>query len=226
MLAALALLCACSRSGQESQSSERDPVVADALADPIMADPDLAAQARGDSALTGGEPPGGPVPAFKRGDGEIMAAKAQAERLVGSVIADPGPLAAGPARSRLAGAVSAAAVVQALGLASRDCAAKLAYSAAWAARLPPGFEPYPRGHVMLAGGSDEPACHLRMVRYVTPVGAADVIAFHAARLRSIAKRASLHHEGADGVIAGNGFAIHVRQREDGLSEVDLAIRLP
>ncbi len=70
----------------EDPLAERDPAVTGALSDPIMADPDLASQNRGSSALSGGGPASGEVPPFKRGADEIEAAKAAALDAAGGAI--------------------------------------------------------------------------------------------------------------------------------------------
>lgn len=218
LLAPLVLLAACS-GGDEAQDRPRDPVAAAALDDPLMTDPDLTGQNRGNAALDGGLPDGA-VPAFKRNPEEIAAAKTEAERVLGRPI----PAAPDPANSikasRLAGAATMQAVAEASGLGG-DCAGKLEYSAVWAARLPAALPVYPRGHTLVAGGSDRAGCKLRAVRYVTPVEPGDVIAFYHASASAAKLTAARSREGEDEVLSGKGYALFVRKRGDGLSNVDL-----
>ena len=77
------LLAACS-GGEDAAdpNAQRDPVAAAALDDPLMTDPDLTGQNRGNAALDGGLPDGA-MSAFKRSPEEVAAARADAERLLG-----------------------------------------------------------------------------------------------------------------------------------------------
>jgi len=218
VLACALLLTACS--GEEAgKDKPRDPVAAAALDDPLMTDPDLTGQNRGNAALDGGLPDGA-MPAFKRSPEEIEAAKGEAERLLGRPIpAAPDPASSASA-SRLDGATTMPAIAKASGL-GRHCAGKLTYPAVRGGRLPPALPVYPRGHTLVAGGSDQAGCKLRAVRYVTPVEPGDVIAFYHASTSSAKLPAARSREGDDEVLSGKGYALFVRKRSDGLSEVDL-----
>jgi len=216
----LVLLAACSGDDKsDDRNAQRDPVAAAALDDPLMTDPDLTGQNRGNAALDGGLPDGA-LPDFKRNPEEVTAAKAEAERLLGKPI----PAAPEPAKSakasRLAEAVTLQALVGAVGLGG-DCASKMDYSFAWAARLPTALPIYPRGHALAAGGSDQAGCKLRAVRYVTPVGPGDVIAFYLTSAGAAKLAAERSREGDDEVVSGKGYALFARKRGDGLTEVDL-----
>lgn len=219
-------LGACSASDQAAdRNAERDPAAAAALGDPIMVDPDLASQNRGNSALTGGGPANGDLPAFRRSPDEADAARAAALALLG------GPIATAPAarettrQSRLAGMLTPQAIATASKLAAPGCAERTEYTMGWAAKLPPGLEIYPRGHAVMAGGSDAPGCNLRAVRFVTPVAVADVTNFYFASAAKARLPAAHRREGDDEVITGQrgsaGYAVYTRRRADGLTEVDL-----
>lgn len=218
VFACVLLLAACS--GEDAAKDKpRDPVAVAALDDPLMTDPDLTGQNRGNAALDGGLPDGA-MPAFKRSPEEIAAAKTEAERLLGRPIpAAPDP-ASSAAASRLAGAATMQAIAKASGLGG-NCAGKLEYSAIWAARLPAALPVYPRGHTLVAGGSDQAGCKLRAVRYVTPVEPGEVIAFYHASASGAKLPATCSREGDDEVLSGKGYTLFVRKRGDGLSEVDL-----
>lgn len=225
VLPCLMLLAACGAKDSAEKAPDQDPVVADAVNDPIMADPDLAAQNRGNAALTGGGPASAQIPPFNTAPEEIERARSAAADLLGGTV-NPAPV---PARttekSRLAGAETPLAVAQALQFATGECAKTFAFSAVWAAKLPNALMVYPRGHTMVAGGSDAAQCKLRSVRFVTPVAANEVADFYFAS----ADKAGLapHHdrEGADDVVTGGKggqkFAVYARKRADGLTEVDL-----
>ena len=225
-VAALLALAACSGADKIADANaERDPAAAAALNDPIMVDPDLAAQNRGNSALSGGGPAQGDLPDFIRTPEAVAAARAAAQALLGSApAAAPGPATTRPT-SRLDGALTMPALAAAAGIASPGCADQLSFTMAWAARLPAGLPIYPRGHAIMAAGSDTAGCKVRAVRFVTPVAVSDAVDFYYASARAAKLPAERRREGSDEVIAGTpggtAYALYARQRSDGLTEVDL-----
>lgn len=220
------VLAACGGGGDDAPRTEdRDPMVAAAVGEPLMADPDLANQNQGGAALTGGGPASAEIPPFKRSKDEIDAARAAAQQIFGKAIpaAPNADDEGGP--SRLDKAVSAPAIARALAIGSAACAERLDYSAIWAARLAPPFEVYPRGHVGQSAGTDQGGCRLRVVGFVTPVAAEDVIAFYAARANALGYSLRRIREGDDDVLHGKkgaaAYAVAVRAGDDKLSEVTL-----
>lgn len=218
VFACVLLLAACSGE-EDAKDKPRDPVAAAALDDSLMTDPDLTGQNRGNAALDGGLPDGA-MPAFKSSPEEVAAAKTEAERLLGRPIPVAPDPASSAAASRLAGAATMQAIAKASGVGG-DCTGKLEYSAVWAARLPGALPVYPRGHTLVAGGSDQAGCKLRAVRYVTPVEPGDVIAFYHASASAAKLPAARSREGDDEVLSGKGYVLFARKRGDGLSEIDL-----
>lgn len=223
-VAAAMLLAACGSDEQpDDPLAERDPAVTAALADPLMADPDLTSQNRGNAALTGGGPAAGEIPPPKRGDAEIAAARSAALTLAG------GGLAAAPqpiTREKLSPAVAAGTaegLVRSLPWA-KDCAGKLSYTAGWAAKLPTVLPIYPRGHVQESAGSDEAGCKLRAVHFQTPVPPGDVIDFYYTMARKAGFTVQSGKAGADRTLTGSKgaarFVLYVRERA-GMTEADL-----
>ena len=224
-LPALLALAACSGADHTvDPNAERDPAAAAALNDPIMIDPDLAAQNRGNSALSGGGPAQGDLPDFVRTPEAVAAARAAAQAQLGSAPPTAPSPASTSATSRLAGALTMPALAAAAGLASPACADQLGFTMAWAARLPAGLPIYPRGHAIMAAGSDTAGCKLRAVRFITPVAVSDAVDFYYASARAAKLPAARRREGSDEVVAGThggaAFAVYARQRGDGLTEVD------
>ena len=225
-LPALLALAACSGADHTvDPNAERDPAAAAALNDPIMIDPDLAAQNRGNSALSGGGPAQGDLPDFVRTPEAVAAARAAAQAQLGSAPPTAPSPASTSATSRLAGALTMPALAAAAGLASPACADQLGFTMAWAARLPAGLPIYPRGHAIMAAGSDTAGCKLRAVRFITPAAVSDAVDFYYASARAAKLPAARRREGSDEVVAGThggaAFAVYARQRGDGLTEVDL-----
>lgn len=228
LVAPLALaLAGCGSEEKTDARTERDGAVSNALDDPIMADPDLVAQNRGDSALSGGGPAMAEIPPDKRSPEEAEKARLAARDFFDGRAIDPAPLPAETLpESRLGKAATMQAVAEALKLGATQCPAKLNYSFGWAARMPAELPIYPRGHARVAAGSDDPGCKLRVVRFATPVTPADVTDFyHAAASKSGLAPRRLKEGGDEVVSGGEGaarFAVYVRKRADGLTEVDLA----
>lgn len=222
---AMLLLAACGSKDADEKAADQDPVVADAVNDPIMADPDLAAQNRGNAALTGGGPASAQIPPFNTSPEEIEQARTAAASLLGGTVSPAPPPQNTAEKSRLAGAETPLAVATALQFANGECEKSFVFSAVWAAKLPPALAVYPRGHTMVAGGSDAAQCKLRSVRFVTPVATNDVADFYFGSAGKAGLAPQHSREGADEVIAGGKgaqkFAIYARKRADGLTEVDL-----
>lgn len=223
------LLAACGPSEQRADKrAERDPAIAGALNDPIMVDPDLASQNRGNSALQGGGPPSAELPPDKVGPEEIEQAKAAALALVGGKLAAlPAPSAALDA-SRLAGKLTPKAMAEAVPELAKGCTESFEYGFIWAARLPAALPVYPRGHARQAAGSDLAGCRLRVVGFVTPVPAGDVLGFYATSAGKAGLSLTARKEGSDEVLIGTGkglgFAIFARAFDEQLTEVVLVTR--
>ncbi len=225
-LLALALVACGQNQSAGPNAGDDDPALTGALADQIMIDPDLAGQNRGNAALSGGGPANGELPAPDRSPEAAAAALADAVKLAGgSLQAAPAP-GTGPATSPANDVVTAAAMAQILPGAGANCADKVNYTAAWAAKLPAALAIYPRGAVQEAAGTDQDGCQLRVVNFVTPVGVKDVIDYYYTRSRRAGYAVSYRMEGTDHVLGGSkqaaGFVIYVRKLADGQSEVDLA----
>jgi hypothetical protein len=220
-------LAACGEEAKPDPKAERDPAVAAALDDPIMADPDLAAQNRGNTALSGGGPAMAEIPPDKRTPEEAERARAAAQDLLGKRI-EPAPTAAQTLpESRLARAATLQGVAQALRLGGAGCPAKLGYGFGWAAQLPAGLPVYPRGHTRVAAGSDDPACNVRVVRFASPASASDLTDFYYASAVKAGLAPQRRREGSDEVVAGTkgaaSYAVYIRTDADGMTEADLTV---
>lgn len=221
LVAAVLALAACGQDKpDDSALANRDPAVAGALSDPLMTDPDLASQNRGNAALSGGGPASGEVPLDKRGQEEVDRARADAMTLLGGTIPTAPMAQQQDQASPAAAAPTAVALAQALPFAA-PCAGKLSYSAAWAAKLPARLPVYPRAHVREAAGVDDAACKLRVVRFITPVPVADVIDFYHASARAGQLPAGRRKAGGDEVVSGPNWALFARRQDDGMTEAQL-----
>lgn len=230
-------LAACGKGAPVPEvAEERDPAIVAALADPIMIDPDLASQNRGNAVIALDS--FAAVPLDASSPEAIAAAKADASRLTGGLIKtapDPsgpnpsGPNPSGPNPSGEAKpfppAVTAGQVAAALAANPAGCVEGLRYGYAWAAGLRPDLPIYPRGHVQEAAGN--PACGLRTVVFTTPVEASAVIDFYFTRVGGAGYSAARRRAGEVEVLSGakGGAAYLVRvSSAGGLSQVELAVR--
>lgn len=223
LMSAVLLLSACGSGEQEADPlAERDPAVTAALADPLMADPDLTSQNRGNAALTGGGPAAGEIPPPKRGQAELDAARAAALELAGGALRAAPPVNSKQETSP-ADAATAAALVRALPW-GKACADRLGYTANWAAKLPVALPVYPRGHVQEAAGSDVAGCQLRAVQFQTPVPANEVVDFYATVAAKGGFALTAGKAGPDLTLAGTKggarFAVFARSGV-GMTEVNL-----
>lgn len=219
------LLAACSGAPDEPDVvPEQDPMSTQALNDQIMVDPDLAQQNEANAALTGGTDHS--LPPVNATREAIEAAKLAAADLVGGtsnlrppgspkVLDEPLPEVARYSVTELAKLTKG----------TEACADKASFTAAWAARMPQPLPVYPRGNTIEAAGSDAGDCKLRAVRFLTPVKRADVLAFYNASVRKAGLGAEYSRAGDTDILAGGKgsqrYAIYVRRRESGISEVGL-----
>ena len=219
------MLAAC---GQSDSSDENgpvtDPAVAQALNDPIMVDPDLSSRNEGAAAITVDS--NNALPVLPPTPAAMAAARAEAAAILGGVSIAV-PTGKGSATSLPDGASAADHLAIVPG--GVMCAGRITSGAIWAARLPPELPVYPRGATMAAFGVDSGACHARVVRYVTPIPPAEVIAFYWTRLTQ-ARYKPERRETTDGVEVLSGrngnvaFDLRVRggQGRDALTHVELA----
>ncbi|MGN6498053.1 MAG: hypothetical protein ACTHK5_12075 [Tsuneonella sp.] len=219
------MLAACGAASAPAPPPERDPAVEQALNDHLMSDPDLASENEGNAALTVISDHSLPLPAFPEGAAED--ARVQAAELVGG----SDKLLPPPAAQALPGELgdSSTAAELAAGLpGAGHCSVPLTTTATWAARMPAPWALYPGSGVTEAAGADAASCQVRVVRFLTPVTASDVLAFYTALAR--AARIGVRHRAAgevhilEGARAGSAFRLIVRPHGAGLVEGTLALR--
>jgi hypothetical protein len=226
-LAPALLLAACGKKDEAQDSSvDADAAASAALGDQIMVDPDLAAQNQANSALAASYANGELPPELKSPEA-IARARAAAVNMVGG----PGKLRATPKALPVSGTLppdspytTAAQIAARAG--NVDCTKQVDYTAQWAAKLPANFPVYPQGSVEEAAGTDEGACSLRVVTFLTPVPLSDVIDFYYTRAANAGYTMQHLKDGDDDVLAGvkgkSSLTVYARQTATGTTEVDLA----
>jgi hypothetical protein len=202
-------------------------VIARALNDPLMTDPDLASRNEANAAV--GFVDSTALPVFA-GNGEAAQAAREAMRLE---LLESGPLAELPPATSASGTSplgpqSAPSELLAAVGAPAACAARLSEDFALAADLPPPASLPPRAMVVQAGGAQTPGCALTIIRYLTPATLEDVLEYHYNRARR-AGLAPLRFAQPGDAIAGQAeggerIAVHPRAAANGLTGVTLVYR--
>jgi hypothetical protein len=222
-----ALLLASCGGGQSNAAppAPDDAAVTDALADPIMTDPDLLSQNQAHAAIVVAPPMNSALPPIDRSAEAIAAATDAAAQMVGRAIPDA-PAPASADLSPFREAVTAAQMAVATRVAAPGCAANVSYTARWAAALPAPLQVYPRGAVEEAAGTDAGGCGLRVIHFRTPVAVDDVMAFYHARLRAAGYPAEHVAQDAEHVLrgrkGGRAYLIYLRPA-DGLTAADVVV---
>lgn len=211
----------CSDDATAPAQDRRDPVVAQALDDPLMTDPDLSSRNEGAAAIT--VRTDGPLPVLAASDQEVAAARAEAAALVGG----EDKLARVPRASGSIPPLTSHDPSDHLAVLAdkTDCRADLSDSTVWAARLPAALPVYPRGATLAATGGDGKGCRVVAVVFATPVPIDAVLAFYWQRAAA-AGMAPVHlTAGGWSVLQGRraGTAFDLRaQRANGQTTVELA----
>lgn len=222
----LLLLTGCGGADRDaSPPAPVDAAISDALADPIMTDPDLVSQNGAYAAVAVSGPVSSALPPINRDAAAIGAARDEASALLGNTI----PAVPAPSSGDLKAfreAVTAAQMASLSGV-GQSCVQNAAYTARWAAMLTGPLQVYPRGAVEEAAGTDAGGCALRVVHFKTPVGSDDVLAFYHARLRGAGYPVEHVADGADHLLRGRksaaSYAIYIRKDEDGLTAADIIV---
>jgi hypothetical protein len=201
----------------------RDPLLARALNDPLMVDPDLSWRNEANAVIAIRD--GHPLPPFDARDNARQRARdaARIELLEnGQIPPLPAPLG-DVGKPALASVTTADEMIRAVG-APADCIDGLTDDLNWSTGLPPTSSIMPHGMVRQAAGVDQGTCVIRVVRYLTPVSPDDALEYHFTKAdrarfrieRFAAPEAQLHAERRDQEIA-----VHVREGPGGMTAVDV-----
>ncbi|KQN00264.1 hypothetical protein [Sphingomonas sp. Leaf25] len=200
-----------------TQANAADPAVTAALQDQIMVDPTLAAQANGDAVRPPDRPYAAPIPAPTVAAGS----SASNETLQSAPAAGDCPSCKGGREALTLGELAA---VQRGG--SKQCAAKVGYSAGWATRLPATFALHPDARVTEAAGTDADGCRLRIVSFVIAQPIGRVVDWYYTRAKGGGYSTEHQAEGEQHVLGGTrgpaAYAVFLSPEGRGTS-VDLVV---
>ena len=210
--------------GEGSVVNAVDPLVARALNDPLMVDPDLAHRNEANAAITIGHDHA--LPSFRGDDASANRARETA-RLE---LQEEGPMEELPAPGTdgdlvsLAEVWDVAGVLEALAVPA-GCRTRITGSFAFAADLPQAARIMPHGMVRVAAAADAGGCSLRLIRYTTPAAIEDVLQYHY-NVAERAKLAPLYFESPERIVRGERsgatLEVHARPGSGNLTHVDLA----
>ncbi|WP_375402683.1 hypothetical protein [uncultured Sphingomonas sp.] len=203
----------------EAGDLARDPVAAAALGDQIMVDPQLTQQSNADAIRPPNRPDGGAVAPVD------IAARPESAPPPGLTPA-PATKADCPECRARDGALTLGALAERQRDArTRNCAPRIAYSAAWANRLPAAAALYPDARVIEAAGVDEPGCRLRVVTFRSSAPLQRVADWYGTTGRRAGYAAEHRVDGAVHVVGGTrgdaAYLAYLRARSDGGTDVDV-----
>jgi hypothetical protein len=197
-----------------------DPLLARAVNDPIMTDPQLSQQSNADAVRPPPQPYSAPLPATtiarmpEPGAEPLMSAPAPAASCPQCKVAD---------QSLTLGALAEAQRDRR----TKGCASALSYSATWASRLPADLPLHPNARVIEAAGSTGRGCALRVVSFVVqqPVGRmVDWYYTRASRAGYSAEHqadATQHVLGGTRARDGGAYVVFLESRGEGTTAIDL-----
>ncbi len=208
-----------------------DPVIARALHDPLMSDPDLASRNEANAALGFADSHALPVIAATSEDAQAAREAMRLELLEAGAIPElpnPGP-GQGDGGKLLGPMASPADLLAAVG-APQGCAARLIEDFAIAASLPAAAAIPPGAMVVQAGGADAPGCRIRIIRYRSPAPSEDLLQYHLTRALRARLSAARHALPGDIIAAegkrGERLAVHIRPASHGMNGVTVVYRAP
>lgn len=228
----LMALAACDPAGGDAARGDaliaQDPVIARALHDPLLTDPDLASRNEANAAI--GFADSNALPVLGGSPAEVTATR-EAMRLAllenGALpeLSAPEPGEGGA----VLGPMSDAGALLAAVSAPATCAGALKEDFALAASLPAPAAIPPRAMVVQAGGAETAGCHLRIVRYLSAAPFDDVLQFHFVTARRAGLAPQRFNAPGDSIAAGTGaerLVVHLRKAANGLTGVTLVYRAP
>lgn len=241
MVRAFAILLFCLAAAACSQAPEapptpvedpaiaQDPVIARALNDPLMSDPDLASLNEANAAI--GFADSDALPVLRASSVDAQAAR-EALRLellgTGPITKLPEPQEGkgGEPLGPMSGAPELLAAVGAPG----GCAKHLREDFAIAAALPPVAAIPPDAMVMQAGKANASGCRIHIIRYRSAAPSGDLLQYHLTRAIRAGLGAKRYALPADILVASNRggerLTVHVVPAPHGLNGVTLVYRAP
>lgn len=228
---ALGALTACGETqngiaGEQAYSNAvlaQDPILARALNDPLMTDPDLASRNQANAVIAFHD--SHPLPPIGKNEEAASRAReaARLQLLSGGQVENlPLPVESENAVS-LRALSNAGDIIKAVG-GRTDCIKSMDSSLLWSTQMPETSAVMPHGMVQQAAGADTNRCVVRVVRYHTPVGVQDALEYHftkASREGFIVEHIKSPEAQLRGEWRDERLEVHGREGPRGLTEVDV-----
>jgi len=229
-IALLAALAGCSKQPASQQDLDsldkeltqgnaagRDPALTASLADQIMVDPALTQGSNANAV----RPPNRPDP---RAVPPADIARTDDRVDPKTLRKAPAPTADCPECRAREGAMTLGALAGRQG-SQGSCAAKVAYSAGWANRLPADLPLYPGARLTEAAGADRDGCRLRVVSFASSAPMQKMLDYYYTRARAAGYSAGHSTDGRQHVLGGvrgnDAYVVYVTARAGGGSDVDM-----
>ena len=229
-IALLAALAGCSKQPASQQDLDsldkeltqgnaagRDPALTASLADQIMVDPALTQGSNANAV----RPPNRPDP---RAVPPADIARTDDRVDPKTLRKAPAPTADCPECRARDGAMTLGALAGRQG-SQGSCAAKVAYSAGWANRLPAAIPLYPDARVLEAAGASRDGCALRVVTFASTAPLDRVLDWYYTRATAGGYSAEHKVDGKQHVLAGTrgdaAYVVYASPRAGGGTQVDL-----
>lgn len=227
-------LAGCDAFGESSQiesapervlaASTPDPVIARALHDPLMSDPDLARRSQANAVL--GYADSSALPVLEAGPESSRQAREamRSELLKSGAIASLPAAKPGSGGATLGDHAEVSVILAALN-APAACTPHLREGFDWAARLTLPAAIMPLGMEEQSAGTDGPGCRLRLVRYLAAASFDDTLTYH----HTLASRAQFKTQRFDQpetILIARGpkdehLHVHIRSAPGGMQAVDV-----
>lgn len=234
-LAALLVLTACGRNDEaadelarldnELQAANgadpaRDPATRQALGDQIMVDPQLVQQSNANAIRPPSRPDAGATAPV-----DIAASRDGAPAPVGLTQAPAAKRDCPECKQRGSALTLGAIAGRGPNPVSADCANRMAYSAAWANRLPAAAPLYPDARVIEAAGVDEPGCAFRAVTFRSSAPLQQLANWYYTKGRQAGFSAEHRADAGVHVVGGTrgelAFLVYLRPRGNDGTDVDV-----
>lgn len=226
LVLACAVLVACGGEEAEEMSDAevltRDPLLARALSDPLMVDPDLASRNDVNAVIAFRD--GHPLPPLEAREDAASQARevARLELLGGGQIPDL-PVAGSDGGPALGAMTNAGEMVEAVG-GRTDCIDRMDARLSWSTQMPETSSIMPHGMIQQAAGVDVDTCVIRVVRYLTPVNPLDALEYHFAKVDRA--RFSIEYFNTPELQIradrrDQTLVVHAREGAGGMTEVDI-----
>lgn len=228
---ALGALTACGETqngvgGEQAYASAvlaQDPILARALNDPLMTDPDLASRNQANAVIAFHD--SHPLPSIGKNEEAASRAReaARLELLSGGQVESLPVAVESKSAASLSALSNAGDIIKAVG-SRTDCIESMDASLLWSTQMPEPSAVMPHGMVQQAAGADTNRCVVRVVRYHTPVGVEDALEYHftkASRAGFIVEHIKAPEAQLRGEWRDERLEVHGRKGPRGLTEVDV-----